>query len=551
MRAQETRTGTGQVVVIGGGIAGLAAAHRLLDAGVHVTVLEASDRVGGKLLPGEIAGARVDLGAESMLARRPEAVALAREAGLGDHLRPPATSTASIWTRGALRPMPKGHVMGVPGTASALSGLLSEEGLRRIERDADLPRTEVGDDVAVGEFVAARLGREVVDRLVEPLLGGVYAGDAYRLSMRSAVPQLFQAACTHDSLTEAVREIQARAAAAQQSGPVFMGIEGGVGQLPLAVAESVRARGAEIVTGAPVTELRRVAAPTGGGGPQSTGQGPHSTGRETRNGQSAGHEADGPRAAVRGGSRELGSGRPGSALTPAGADGTEAHARWRVVAGGRVLHADAVVLALPAPAAATLLRAEAPAAAAELAAVEYASMALITLAYRRGDLSLPEGSGFLVPPVDGRTIKASTFASQKWGWLAEENPDLLVLRTSVGRYQETEVLGRDDEGLVDVSRHDLREATGLDAAPVATRVTRWSDGLPQYPVGHHARVARVRDHLGKLPGLAVCGAAYDGVGIPACIASAYAAVDQLRGERGGLDELTANPVQSLHGGAGE
>ncbi|MFI6460220.1 protoporphyrinogen oxidase [Streptomyces sp. NPDC050538] len=476
MREVETRTGTGHVVVIGAGIGGLAAAHRLLDRGVRVTVVEASERVGGKLLPGEIAGARVDLGAESMLARRPEAVALAREVGLTDRLQAPATATASIWTRGALRPMPKGHVMGVPGTASALSGVLSDEGLHRIERDADLPRTEVGDDVAVGEYVAARLGREVVDRLVEPLLGGVYAGDAYRISMRSAVPQLFQAAKTHDSLTEAVRGIQERAAAAQQTGPVFMGIQGGVGQLPLAVAESARARGAEILTGTPVTELRR----TGTSG-------------------------------------------------------------WRVVAGDRVLDADGVIVAVPAPVAAELLRPEAPGAAAELAAVEYASMALITLAYRRADIELPEGSGFLVPPVDGRTIKASTFASQKWGWIADENPDVLVLRTSVGRYGETTILERDDAGLVDVSRHDLREATGLDAEPLATRVTRWTDGLPQYPVGHHARVARIRDHVGKLPGLAVCGAAYDGVGIPATIASAYAAVER----------LTGDPVPSASGGAGE
>ncbi|MER5920697.1 protoporphyrinogen oxidase [Streptomyces mirabilis] len=486
MRAQDSRTGTGQVVVIGGGIAGLAAAHRLLDRGARVTVLEASDRVGGKLLPGEIAGARVDLGAESMLARRPEAVALAREVGLADRLQPPATATASLWTRGALRPMPKGHVMGVPGTAAALSGVLSDEGLARIERDAELPRTEVGDDVAVGEYVAARLGREVVDRLVEPLLGGVYAGDAYRISMRLAVPQLFAALRTHVSLTEAVREIQAKAAAAQQTGPVFMGIEGGVGQLPLAVARSVRERGGEILTGATVTELRRA----GDGG-------------------------------------------------------------WRVVAGGRVLHADGVVVAVPAGPAAALLRAEAPAAATELAGVEYASMALVTLAYRRADITLPEGSGFLVPPVDGHTIKASTFASRKWGWIAEENPDLLVLRTSVGRYGETEVLGRDDADLVDVSRHDLREATGLAAEPVATRVTRWDDGLPQYPVGHHTRVARVREHVAELPGLAVCGAAYDGVGIPACVASAYAAVDQLGGDHAGLEALRANPVQSLHGGAGE
>ncbi|UUU30187.1 protoporphyrinogen oxidase [Streptomyces sp. CA-210063] len=491
----------GHVVVIGAGIAGLAAAHGLLDRGARVTVLEASDRVGGKLLPGEIAGARVDFGAESMLARRPEAVALAREVGLADRLQPPATATASLWTRGALRPMPKGHVMGVPGTASALSGVLSDEGLARIERDADLPRTEVGDDVAVGEYVAARLGREVVDRLVEPLLGGVYAGDAYRISMRSAVPQLFQAARTHTSLTEAVREIQERAAAAQQTGPVFMGIEGGVGGLPLAVAASVRARGAEILTRAPVTELRR--------------------------------EGSGGWRVVTGGTRTTGSG-----------GGTGA-------ADARVLHADAVVVAVPAPVAADLLRAEAPAAATELAAVEYASMALVTLAYRRADLTLPEGSGFLVPPVDGRTIKASTFASQKWGWIAEQNPALLILRTSVGRYGETAILDHDDAHLVDVSRNDLREATGLSATPLETRVTRWDDGLPQYPVGHHARVARVREHIGKLPGLAVCGAAYDGVGIPACIASAAAAVDRIHGDLRAVQDLTANPVRSPHGGAGE
>ncbi|MFF0161257.1 protoporphyrinogen oxidase [Streptomyces sp. NPDC005263] len=481
-----TGTGTGHVIVVGAGIAGLAAAHRLLRRGTRVTVLEASDRVGGKLLPGEIAGARVDFGAESMLARRPEAVALAREVGLTDRLQPPATATASLWTRGVLRPMPKGHVMGVPGTADALTGVLSDEGLARIGQDADLPRTEVGEDVAVGEYVAARLGREVVDRLVEPLLGGVYAGDAYRISMRSAVPQLFQAASTHDSLTAAVREIQAKAAANQQTGPVFMGIAGGVGSLPLAVAESVRERGGDIVTGSPVTELRR-----------------------------------------------------------------EASGGWRVVAGDRVRHADAVIVAAPAPVAAALLRTESPAAATELTAVEYASMALVTLAYRRADVTLPEGSGFLVPPVDGHTIKASTFASQKWGWIAEENPDLLVLRTSVGRYGETAILEREDADLVAVSRHDLREATGLDAAPVETRVVRWTDGLPQYPVGHHARVARIREHIGKLPGLAVCGAQYDGVGIPACIASAYAAVDQIGGDLSAARELTANPVQSLHGGAGE
>ncbi|MCS0635497.1 protoporphyrinogen oxidase [Streptomyces sp. LP05-1] len=451
----------GRVVVIGAGIAGLAAAHRLASAGRRVTVLEAGSRPGGKLLAGQIAGVQVDLGAESVLARRPEAVELARAVGLGDRLRPPATATASVWTRDALRPMPKGHVMGVPGDPSALAGLLSAEGLARIERDRELPPAEVGEDVAIGEFVAARMGREVVDRLVEPLLGGVYAGDSYRISMRAAVPKLFDAVRERPTLTEAVGAVQ-RAAAQATPGPVFLGLAGGLGLLPGAVADAVTARGGEIRYGTPVQALTRAA------------------------------------------------------------DG------WRVRTDRETLTAAAVVVAVPAGPAARLLAAESPAAAGELAAVEYASMSLVTLAFRRADAgALPAGSGFLVPPVDGRTVKASTFSSQKWSWLGEAAPDLLVLRTSVGRYGDEEYLHRDDADLVAVSRTDLAAATGLTAAPVATRVTRWTDGLPQYPVGHLARVARVRDAVAKLPGIRVCGAAYDGVGIPACVASAHRAADEI------------------------
>lgn len=213
-------------VVIGGGIAGLAAAHRLVATGLRVTLLEATARLGGKLMTGEVAGVEVDLGAESMLARRPEAVDLAGAVGLAGRLQPPATATASLWTRDALRPMPKGHVMGVPGDPAALGGVLSPEGLARIAEERELTPTPVGDDVAVGAYVADRLGREVVDRLVEPLLGGVYAGDAYRISMRAAVPQLFEAVKEGGPLLDAVRRIQERAAARQQTGPVFQGIEG-------------------------------------------------------------------------------------------------------------------------------------------------------------------------------------------------------------------------------------------------------------------------------------------------------------------------------------
>ncbi|TJZ49623.1 protoporphyrinogen oxidase [Streptomyces piniterrae] len=477
MSAAHTSTGRASgtiphVVVIGGGISGLAAAHRLLEGGAQVTVLESSDRLGGKLRAGEIAGVPVDLGAESMLARRPEGVDLARAVGLGDRLQPPATAAASLWTRDALRPMPKGHVMGVPGDLAPLaaSGVISPAGLARISEDEVLARTETGEDVAVGEYVAARLGREVVDRLVEPLLGGVYAGDAYRISMRAAVPQLFEAARSHRSLLDGVRAILARSATTVHqtgptaTGPVFMGIDGGIGTLPGAVADAVRAAGGEIRLDAAVRELRR-----------------------------------------------------------AGADG------WQVCVEDRVIEAAAVIMAAPADAAAQLLRHDCPAAATELDTVDYASMALVTMAFRRSDLgSVPAGSGFLVPPVDGRRIKASTFASHKWGWIGNADPDLFVLRTSLGRYEDDADLKRDDSELVDLSLADLGEAVGLHARPVASTVTRWQGGLPQYAVGHLERVARIRTAVAGLPAaLRVCGAVYDGVGIPACVGSARRAADDI------------------------
>ncbi|MGW8377169.1 protoporphyrinogen oxidase [Streptomyces sp. ODS28] len=457
-----------RVIVVGGGIAGLAAAERLVRDGAEVTLLEAAPRCGGKLLTGEVAGAAVDLGAEAMLARRPEGVDLARDAGLGDALTAPEPVGAAIWSRGDLVPMPKGHVMGVPGDPAALETLLSAEGLQRIAADAELPPTEVGEDVAIGEYVAERLGPEVVDRLVEPLLGGVYAGDAYKISMRAAVPQLYEAARAHTSLLEGVREIQARSQGTS-GGPVFAGIEGGIGRLPGAVAETLRAAGADIRTGTPAKGLRRF---------------------------------------------------------PEG---------WQVSVDGGVLTADAVVLAVPAFPAAKLLAAEAPAAAWVLEDMEYASMALVTLAFRRSELGdrVPGGSGFLVPPVDGRNIKAATFSANKWRWSAAQDPSLFLLRASLGRYGDEAVLEREDSELVELALQDLESATGLThgrtAAPVDAVVTRWDDALPQYPAGHLERVERVRRYAAQVPGLAVCGAAYGGVGIPACVADGRRAAEAVTG----------------------
>ena len=455
---------------MGGGIAGLAAAFAVRRArpDVAVTVLEAATRLGGKLAVEEVGGITVDVGAEAMLNRRPEAVALAREAGLAPDLVHPATTSANLWSRGRLQPMPR-TMMGVPLDTKALadSGVLSKAGLARVALDGVLPATrlEPDQDVSVGALVEERFGREVVDRLVEPLLGGVYAGHARELSARAAVPQVV-------ALLDRDRSLMRAAAAAAASGPtsdvpVFAGIRGGVGRLPGAVAQ---ASGATVRTGATVRDLARA----GDGG-------------------------------------------------------------WNLVVGStrdpQVVHADAVVLATPARPTARLLADVVPEAALELGRIEYASMAVITLVIRADDLPATQGSGFLVPPVDGRTVKAATYSFAKWGWVRAAgrgaDGELLALRTSVGRHREEQVLQVDDADLVRAALADLRDAVGLSAPPVDSHVQRWGGALPQYAVGHLDRVRTVRAAVAAVPGLAVCGAAFDGLGIPACIASAERAATQV------------------------
>jgi len=467
----EPRTPSGRphVVVVGGGISGLATAWRLCRErrDVDITVLEASAMVGGKLRVSEIAGIAVDEGAESVLATRPEAVRLIREVGLGADIVHPAVSAPSLVIGGDLLPMPTGLVMGVPTDLAQLSrsGVLSSQALARLPLDHVLPQTKTGDDISVGEYVGRRLGPEVVDRLVSPLLMGVYADRAVNVSMRAAIPKLFEAVQTERSLLAAARSVRGPAPEpGADRAPVFAGISGGIGRLPLALAERLRAAGVHVETSTTVRALRR---------------------------------------GVRG---------------------------WELVIGAttdeRVLHADAVVLAVPAPAAQKLVRGLSVQAETDLDEIETTSVAVVTLVYRVEDLpdrDLPAGSGYLVPPSEGRPVKASTFASHKWQWLGDACAErgLVAVRCSLGHAGDVEVLQRDDESLVRISAEDLAFVARLGRAwPIESRVTRWGGGLPRYAVGHVDRAARITDALERLPGLTAVGAAFDGVGIAACIARA-------------------------------
>ncbi|MGH8823279.1 MAG: FAD-dependent oxidoreductase, partial [Jiangellaceae bacterium] len=245
------------VVVVGGGVGGLAGAYFLSRAGVsrvRVTVLDKAPVAGGHLRIGEVAGIPVDLGAESLLNRRPEAVELARAVGLGDDIVHPARVDPRVWTRGSLVPLPGRTVMGVPADPSQLTAVLDADEVAAVESEPAVPGMPLAarDDVAIGRFVAGRMGRAVVDRLVEPLLGGVYAGHAGELSLQATVPALAATSRTYPSLLAAAASVLADEPGAEV--PVFAGIRGGVGRLPAAIAA---ASGADVRTGVTVRGLAR------------------------------------------------------------------------------------------------------------------------------------------------------------------------------------------------------------------------------------------------------------------------------------------------------
>ena len=452
-----------RAVVVGGGISGLAAAHALVERGASVTLLEADERLGGKIRTTEFAGRPVDEGPDAFLARIPHAVELARQVGLGDALVSPGTGAASLWLGDRLVPIPAGLVLGVPAEFGPLadSGVLSADGLALARQEPDLPGLPLHDDVTIGDLIRARYGPEVHERLVDPLLGGINAGRTEELSLDVGAAQLAAVARRSSSLTAGLQE-QRAANPPDPTAPVFYAPRHGMGALVDALVADLQAKGATLRTSAPVASVER--------------------------------RAD----------------------------------RWLVVGhDGDVHDADVAVITTPAFAAAPLVAPHSPAAADLLARVGYASVTLVTLAYDDAAVTRPlQGSGFLVPRTEGRLLTACSVFSNKWPHLAR--PGSVILRASVGRSGDERGFDLGDDELVAAIHGELADVLGVSAAPTASRVSRWRRSFPQFPAGHLSAMADLEEALRRdAPGVAVTGAYLKGVGIPACIGAATAAVAAL------------------------
>ena len=424
-----------RIAVVGGGIAGLTAARLLREQGLDVVLMESTDRLGGKLRLETVGDLTLDVGAEAILARRPEGLELAESVGLSGDVVHAATTQASVLVGGALHPLPR-TVMGIP------TGPV--DFVKVDQHSVPLPDR----DISVADYVRQRAGDEVLDRLVAPLLGGVYAGDPEQLSLAAAGEQL--------KLLGADPLMVASQVPDSDGSPVFAGIAGGVGRLSTAVAAGLP----DVRSGVVVRGLERD------------------------------------------------------------------NSRWllRTSVGDETV--DAVVLGTPAPATSRLLAEVAPRSSFPLADVAVASVVIVTFVFDE-ELDLP-GSGFLVSPSEPVAIKASTFSSNKWGWL--NAPGRTVLRASLGRAGEP--LLYDDATMTELALADLRSILGTLPLPAASHVQRWGGGLPQYAVGHLEVLNTIDEELRGLPGLALAGATYRGVGIPAVIASARTAVEKLAADLG-------------------
>ena len=469
-----------QVVVVGGGISGLAAAERLVrDASssepLRVTLLESSDRVGGVIRTDHEDGFLLEAGPDVILAAKPAGMEMCERLGIRDHVieTRPSAKGSFILDGSALRPIPEGMSGVVPSRVwpFVTTPLLSPIAKLRVGLEYFVPPQRADRDETVERFVVRRLGREMYERLVEPLLSGIFAGDGSRLSIAATFPQLRALEREHGGLTRGMlsgRRRSSTSANASAKRPMgLVSLRDGLGEL--------------------VSSLERAL-------------------------------LDGPKTprdvSIRRGAQV-------QRLTRSSDGGFEL-----IVAGGETLTADAIVVATPAHVSARLVRSVDAVLASELESIEYASTVTINVAYRSSDVPRPlAGTGYTVPRVLGRPVLACTFTSNKFEGRAPR--DFALFRLFLGGAGRADFTARSDDELLALVRAELREVLGVTGDPALVRINRFDRVMAQYNIGHLDRLARIEERLARSPGLALAGNGYRGVGIPDCIASGRRAAESV------------------------
>jgi oxygen-dependent protoporphyrinogen oxidase len=457
-----------RVLIVGGGVSGLATAYLLSKAGIPSTIIEKESRLGGLIKTDQIEGCHLEAGPDSYIAAKPAVTELARELpGLAGQIIGSNDQARRVFVvrRGKLVPMPKGMVMMVPGQWGPLlrSPLLSMSAKWRIWKESfALPR-ERSEDISVGELIEEHFGQEVLDYLTEPLLSGVYGGHSANLSARSVLPRFTAYEQKFGSLVRGVRqELHEKSRAATSSGPLFLSLRDGMQTLTDALANAI-AESTNVVH-AEAVQVEK------------------------------------------------------SGLS------------WRVKAGDAWFEAGRLILACPAHAAGKLLQNAAAPLASELSAIPYSSAILVMLVYDRAALHHPlNGFGFLVPEAERRTIAAATWVNTKFP--SRVRPGLAALRGFIVGDQAIQLQNAPQTDIIQRVRADFQQFMGVNVPPRFCTVHAWPRSMPQYVVGHAQRLQNVTNLLQQYPSLALVGNAYEGVGIPDCIRMAKQVVKQIS-ERG-------------------
>ena len=477
MSVDESLSVRRQIVVIGGGISGLAAAHRLkeIDPATHVTLLEASDRLGGVLQTVHSDGFLVERSADSFITLMPWATSLCRRIGFDDQLIPTRDGMrrAFVVREGQICQVPDGFVLMRPDRLWPIltTPILSWQGKARLACEALVPARRDEADESVASFVRRRLGREAFERIVQPLLGGIYTADPELLSMAATMPQFVEQEQTHGGLIRAAWKMKGN----------------------------------------------RKAASSGGQGQSGARYGMFVTPREGLSSFVAAVAASLPQGTVQ-------LNRPAKSLVQC-ADG-----RWEVaIEGGHApLEADGVIVATPASHAARLVADVDSRLADELSAIPMAGTAVVSLGYRRDQIKHPlDGFGLVVPAIEGRQIIAASFSSVKYEGRAPDGS--VLVRVFIGGALQEELAARDDDELIRIATGELAELLGVSGAPNFSLIARWPATMPQYHVGHIDRIDAIEARTASISGLELAGNAYRGVGIPQCIHSGESAAERVLG----------------------